>query len=77
MKFKYNNIEDVISISNNEEGIVLLESLYDDIKKPVFIDLINKMSTKLGIFKKGKDGFYIKTEEVCKNLSLLGTLNLE
>ena len=49
MKAKYNKEKDTITLG---EGVDLLESLYDNIRKPVFIDIINKMSTKIGTYKK-------------------------
>jgi hypothetical protein len=58
------------------DGIPLLESLYDDIRKPVFIDVIKNMSTKIGTYKKTGE-VYIKTDEVCQNLAVLATLNIK
>ncbi len=72
MKAQDNSETNTITLG---EGIPLLESLYDDIRKPVFIVLISKMSTKLGTYKKQGD-IYILTEETCQNLAVLAILNL-
>ena len=75
MQAKHNEQSDTITL---EQGSELLESLYsDNFKKPVFIDLIYKMSTKLGTYRKQQDGTYAKTEEICGNISVLATLNIE
>jgi hypothetical protein len=74
MKAKYDITNDTVKLDDN--GVVLLESLYDNIRKPVFIDVIYKMSTKIGTYKKSGET-YIKTNEICTNLNVLATLNIE
>ncbi len=72
MKARYDKHLDIVILG---EGSALLESLYDDIRKPVFIDVINKMSHKVGTYKK-QENVYLRTSEVCQNLSVMATLNL-
>ncbi len=72
MKALFNSIQDTVILG---DGIPLLESLYEDIRKPVFIDVIKNMSSKIGTYKKTGD-VYIKTDEVCQNLAVLATLNV-
>jgi hypothetical protein len=74
MKAKYLKNEDVVIFHPN--GDLILESMYDDIRSPIFIDVIYKMSTKIGSFKKDANRF-IRTDEICKNISVLGTLNID
>lgn len=80
MKAKYIEETDTIELCKKDEigGIELLESLYDEkLRKPVFITLIKKMSTNLGVYKKDENGIYVKSSEACKNLDLMATINIE
>jgi hypothetical protein len=72
MKATYNPETDTVILG---EGTPLLESLYDDIRKPVFIDVVKQMTIKIGTYKKSGD-VYLKTEEICQNLAVLATLNI-
>jgi hypothetical protein len=73
MKFLFINNEVIEDIN----GVSLLESLYDEkLRKPIFIDVIYMMSTKLGTYKK-EGNVWKQTEEKCNNINVLGTLNIE
>lgn len=77
MNVKYYNGEQPCVKIEKEGGIPLLESLYNDIRKPLFIDVINNMSTKIGRFKRSEDGVtYFPSDEVCGNILVLATLNI-
>ena len=47
MKANFNESSNTITLG---EGIQLLESHYDDIRKPVFIDVVNNLSSKIGTY---------------------------
>jgi hypothetical protein len=76
MKFRYDAQLDIVIPADN--GVETLETLYsDDLRKPIFIDVISQMSSKVGSFRKASDGNFHRTEEICGNLGVLQTLNLD